>query len=347
MKWCILKNELPDSHIHWEAACKKFNQEYDVIDITRYDWLECIQSQSFDGFLACPSGLSTRFKILYDERIYILNKVLNRFCYPSYDEIAIHENKKFLAYWLDANNVPHQKTYIVYNKDEALKLVTTLDLPLVVKANIGASGKGVKILSDRGSLIKYVHQVFSSGSRQQWWPNIRMGDLIKRVKKVLRSRDLIKRRLKTYRDAYNEVQIGYLNLQEFVPHNYEWRIIRIGESYFGHQKIKIGDKASGSKGIDYTTPPPEYLTFVKELCEKHGFNSMAVDLFEDGKGGVLVNEMQTIFGHVQDYVCEMNGKPGRFIHKNNEWIFEPGNFNTNLSYDLRLANAIDVFGNKA
>jgi len=69
---------------------------------------------------------------------------------------------------------------------------------------------------------------------------------------------------------------------------------------------------------------------------------MAVDLFEDGRGGYLVNEMQCIFGHVQDYICAQDNEPGRFILKEDSWVFEKGNFNTNLSYDLRLENLIGL-----
>jgi hypothetical protein len=70
---------------------------------------------------------------------------------------------------------------------------------------------------------------------------------------------------------------------------------------------------------------------------------MAVDLFEDGSGGYVVNELQTIFGHVQDHIMEVDGKPGRYIHQNNQWVFEPGDFNTNESFDLRLKTAIELY----
>ena len=72
---------------------------------------------------------------------------------------------------------------------------------------------------------------------------------------------------------------------------------------------------------------------------------MAIDIFEDGKGGYLINEMQTMFGHAQDHICEKNGVPGRFININNNWQFESGMFNANLSYDLRLENVLEMLEN--
>ena len=342
MKWGILKNEFDDNHENWINACNKYNQEYDVIDLTKFNWLKRIRSSSLDGFLTCPSGRESLYKELYDERIYIINKIMNKFCYPSFDEIVIHENKKFLAYWLEANKIPHPKTYVFYDQTEALKFVEIIDLPIVTKFNIGASGKGVKIFRNRNELKKYISEAFTKGIQQNWWPNLKMGAWFFRLKKIIKNPSRIKKRIKVYKKVYQEIQKGFIIIQEYIPHAYEWRIVKIGDSYFGHQKVKTGDKASGTKGINYILPSEKQLDFVRYLCSQHGFNSMAVDAFEDINGGLLVNELQTIFGHVQTHICEKDGKPGRLLFGGNKWYFEEGMFNTNLSYDLRLEHAISL-----
>lgn len=346
MKWAILKNEFDDNHIYWEKACIKLNQDFNIIDLTRADWLQKINEVRYDGFLTCPSGRESLYKNLYDERIYIINKVLHKFCYPSFDEIKIHENKKFLSYWLSAKNLPHPITKVFYNKSEALSFINDCELPIVAKFNIGASGKGVKIFHNKINLQKYIKEAFDKGIKQNWGPNFRMGNFKSRLKKVLLNPSHIKNRIQVYKKSFNEVQKGFIIFQEFIPHEFEWRIVRIGESFFGHKKIKTGEKASGTKGINYELPNEQQLTFVKNLCEKYDFNSMAVDAFEDSNGNLLINELQTIFGHVQSYICEKDGKPGRLIYNNDGWKFEEGMFNTNLSYDLRLKNALSLLNNK-
>ncbi len=40
---------------------------------------------------------------------------------------------------------------------------------------------------------------------------------------------------------------------------------------------------------------------------------------------------------------ECDGKIGRYIFENDQWHFEPGDFNTNESYDLRLESAIALY----
>lgn len=342
MKFCILKNEFDDNHLHWARSCMKNGINYAVLDLTKSDWLDRIFEEDFDLFLSCPSGRELIFKTLYDERIYIIEKVLNKLVYPNYSEIMIHENKKFLSYWLKANKIAHPRTFVSYNLDESLAFAKKTKMPIVGKFSIGSSGKGVQIFRDHESLNNYITKSFKEGIRQNWGPNLNMGSFGVRLKKILIDPQRIIKRLKVYKKNYSEVQKGFVILQEYIPHVFEWRIVKIGDSFFGHQKIKQGDKASGTKGINYKVPPDNLLNYIKDICEKFQFNSMAIDLFEDENGGFLINEMQCIFGHVQEYICEQEGKPGRFIFKEDKWIFEAGLFNSNLSYDLRLENVLKI-----
>jgi glutathione synthase/RimK-type ligase-like ATP-grasp enzyme len=347
MKFAILKNEFDDNHEYWINACRKLGQDYQVIDMTLSSWLEEIEQYTVDGYLACPSGRESMYKTMYDEKIFILEKTLNKFVFPCYNEICLHENKRYLSYWLKANNLPHPKTRVYYDYKEAKIASQELPLPLVGKFNIGASGKGVVIFHNRPSLVQYIENAFGNGLRQEWGPNFKMGGYLKRILNLIKNPELIWKKLAIYHKMYNEIQKGFIILQEYIAHDFEWRVVRIGNSYFGHQKIKQGDKASGTKGINYVTPPEKLLDFVKSVCTKYSFTCMAIDLFEDGQGGYLINEMQCIFGHVQAYICEKDGQPGRFVMKNNQWIFESGMYNTNLSYDLRLEHVLSMLGKKS
>jgi len=71
------------------------------------------------------------------------------------------------------------------------------------------------------------------------------------------------------------------------------------------------------------------------------YNFMAVDIFHLNNS-ILVNELQTIFGHKNSYLCRVNGRIGRYKYQDNKWIFEEGEFNQNESYDLRLKVAMEL-----
>lgn len=342
MRLAILKNELDENHLNWAKACDSRRISFDVIDMLGYQWIEELMKGNYNGCLACPPGRETLYKQMYDEKINIVANELGLYVYPDYRAITIHENKKYLSYWLSVNKLPYPSTNTFYHLKEAIEFAENCKLPIVGKFNIGASGKGVEIIRDRDKLINYINSAFSDGLRQNWGPNLKMGQFAHRLLRVINNPLIIKNRIEVYRKVYNEIQKGYVILQEYIPHEFEWRIVKIGKFYFGHQKVKMGDKASGTKGIDFVPPPSKLLDFVEQICTLNKFETMAIDLFEDGKGGYLINEMQCIFGHVQAYICEKDGEPGRFRRIEEDWVFEPGLFNSNLSYDLRLDNVLEI-----
>ena len=344
LKVSILRNENPSSADKWALACKRQGVAYDIIDLTASDWLAHVLACQSDFFLLRPAGMLEHYKILYDERLYIICKLLRLKTYPSYEECYIYENKKLLSYYLAAVNIPHPKTRVFYCKEEATSFIEKISMPIVAKTNIGASGTGVQILRDKNKAKKYINTAFSNkGIKRRFGPNRVTGSPGKWLTKAFRNPSYFFTKIKEYTSIYQRGERDLVLFQEYIPHDFEWRAIRIGDSYFAHKKIKYQDKASGSKGIDYVTPPLKLMDFVRNICEGNNFSFMAIDLFDDGSGGFLVNELQTIFGHVQDHIMEIDGKPGRYIYQDNQWVFEQGDFNTNESYDLRLKTAISLF----
>ena len=336
--FAILKNEFDDNHLHWIKACEGLGVQFEVVDIVSQQWMSALKAKVWTGFLVCPSGRQALFKSLYDERLSLLNEIYSpKLFFPTLSEVKLHENKKYLSYWLNAHEIPHPRTFVFYNQKEAEKFVIEYKCKdLVAKVNIGASGKGVVVLRDKADQLDYIRKAFTEGVGQNWGPNLAMGGWIQRIRKLINNPSRIKKRLKVYNMNRLEIQRGFVIFQEYIPHDYEWRVVRIGDSFFAHQKTKQGDKASGTKGIEYIIPPDALLNFVKDITSKNEFYCMAIDLFENGDGNYLVNEMQCIFGHVQSFICAKENVPGRLIFEQENWIFEAGVFNDNLSYNLRL-----------
>lgn len=339
----ILANEYSEDHYLWIKACEKFSQEvsYRIVDLTSSKWLEAIQSEPFDYLLAKPGAFTSPFKLLYDERIHILSHVLGYSVFPSPTEVFIYENKRFLSFWLKANKIPHPKTEVFYFKHEADAFLKNCNFPLVAKVNIGASGNGVRIVRSLADARAYVEDVFSGkGAAKNTGPNLSKGNLLGRsLKYFLNPMGLIKK-LRRYNAVASDRQTDFVLFQEFIPHDYEWRVVRIGNSFFAHKKMVRGEMASGSLIKGYDNPPIELFDFVKEITDKHSLYSQAIDIFESPMG-FLVNEMQCIFGQSDPYQMLVDGKPGRFVYNSNKWHFEEGDFNGNESFDLRVQYLID------
>ncbi len=344
-KFAILRNEDPYDHLNWVKSCQNYGHDidYQVIDLTAANWLKLINDYSPDLLLLKPSGKTSIYRTLYQERLEILINVLNYHSFPSIDEVRIYENKRYFAYWADAVKIPHPQTWILYKKKEALTISVALSLPLVGKMNIGASGKGIRILYTRSAVEKYINQAFNQGIMSSVGPKLRQGKLFQRILQKLKHPHQLLNRLKTYKEIAADKQVGFVILQQYIPHDYEWRAVRIRDSYFAHKKIIFNDKASGSLIKEYGAPPKSLLDFIRVFTDKFGFTCVAIDLFEPTLGNYLINEIQCIFGQSDPHQMIVDGKPGRYLFQNGNWVFEEGAFNTNESFDLRVKAALDLY----
>ncbi len=348
IKAIILRNELEDDHILWIKACEdhKSQVEYKVVDLTSNNWLEEIQKEPFDILLAKPGGLTAPFKQLYDDRIYILSYVLGYKIYPSPLEIFIYENKRFLSFWLKANNITHPETWVFYNRAAAGIFAENKKYPFVAKSNIGASGSGVIILHNKSEAKNYINDTFSGkGAQKRSGPNLDKGGLIRRGFHYILHTSDIRKKLEIYRTVRSDIQSDFVIFQEYIEHEFEWRVVRIGDSFFAHKKLKKGEKASGGLLKVYDNPSLALLNFVKEITDKYGFYSQAIDIFESSRG-YLVNEMQCIFGQSDPYQMLIDGEPGRYTFVTGKWIFESGDFAKNACYNLRIEYIINALSVK-
>ena len=340
----ILKNESAYDHKAWVRACETNNQisSFKIIDLSADDWLIQLQSHKFDLALLRPPGQLELFKRLYDERVFLIANILGICVYPSPQEVFIYENKRFLRDWLNCNGIPHPATFVSFNKSESLAFMKTREeFPLIAKTNIGASGDGVRILKDKKEAFEYVSKAFGKGIGSRSGPKVFKGSILKKLKKALTKKDFIKQRVFDYKKTALQKQRGFLLFQEFIPHSFEWRCVRIGDSFFAHKKIAKNNKSSGTLIKGYEPVPESLLNFIREVSNKTNLISVAIDVFES-KGSYLVNEVQCFFGQSDPYQMLVDDKPGRYLYKNGHWVFEEGMFNTNESYDLRLKHALSI-----
>lgn len=345
IKLIILRNELEDDHIPWIKACENYQDqvEYRIVDLTSNYWLEKIQKEPFDILLAKPGGLTAHFKQLYDERIFILGIVMGYNIFPSPLEIFVYENKRFLASWLKANNILHPRTDVFYGYEDALEYIRTAEYPFVAKTNIGASGSGVIIINSITEAKEYIEATFRGrGAPQRIGPNREKGDFLKRGFHYILHPYSIAKKISIYKTKAAYRQKNFVILQEYILHDFEWRVVRVGDSYFAHKKLKAGEKSSGSLLKNYDNPPLGILDFVRQITDYHKFFSQSIDLFESTRG-YLVNEMQCIFGQSDPYQMLVNGIAGRYCYLNNNWVFEEGDFAKNACYNLRVEFVIEEF----
>jgi hypothetical protein len=303
------------SHLPYVAACRDLGVPYKVVDIADADWQQAVEESGCDAFAVWPEKNSTVRRQFYDERLRFIAEDMGKVLYPNHKALWVYESKRRMAYWFERHGVPHPRTWVFYTQDRALEFVRGTELPIITKTDLGSGATGVQVHRKRATLVRWVKRLFGRG--------------------VLRPRA-------DPRDR----EWGCVLFQEYIPDVREWRMIRIGESYFGYEKMKAGEFHSGSHERTYGRPPDRLLDFVHQISEKAGTLSLDVDVLVCEDGRLLALEFQPVFGLSQPYqTCVVDAKPGRMVRsENGVWRFEPGDFCQNHMCNQRVAAILGVLG---
>lgn len=237
MKIVILREWHP-TYENYVRACEELGVDYEVIDIMDDDWIEKILASKCDGILLRPSYFKQYWKDMYDERVYFIKEYLKIPIYPSFNEVFIYENKNNMEYWLKIHNIKHAKTHIFYKRKDALEFLKKAKYPLVFKTKIGTAGLGVKFIKNYRQGKRIINRVFPfkyffALGFIKWYKHKKY--------KFLRV------------PLLDDRQYGFVMFQEKIQNiKCEWRMIKIGDSYFGHQKLEAKNgKYSGSNLVGW------------------------------------------------------------------------------------------------
>jgi len=306
-------------HINTLKSLEELNLDYTLINLDSNDWLDVLRQEKFDGVLVRSNPKSFFNLSFYNEVVYVIENHLEIPVDPSFNELYVYENKRMMYYWLAANGYNHTPTWIFKDKKLALSFLKSYPASqLVFKSATGSGASGVKIVSKSKAKL-LTRLVFTNKL------TINIGFI-----------RFAQTRWGFRRPILNDIHYDHVIFQEKLNILVEWRIIKIGESYFGHQKLDNNGYHSGSNLVGWVKPSTDLLDLVKSICEKGKFNTMNVDIFETVDGKYYVNELQTHFGSYNPSQMYVDGIPGRFTFDNNEWVFEKGVFNRNGSTLLRL-----------
>jgi glutathione synthase/RimK-type ligase-like ATP-grasp enzyme len=196
-------------------------------------------------------------------------------------------------------NLPIVNTFVTNEKHEAMDYIKKCKFPAVAKITCGAGSQGVRLVKNYKQAKGICNKVFEDGLPTYW------------------------RYIK---------QKNYIYFQDFVPNaKFDLRIIIAGNSFFGYyrQIPKDDFRASGAGKEDFATPiPEEALLLAKKVKDNFPKTKMlAVDMLKDERNGLLYIIECSIFLHV-DFPSELtvNGRQGRYIYENGQFVFEEGKY---------------------
>ncbi|HDZ20908.1 MAG TPA: hypothetical protein ENH80_05500 [Phycisphaerae bacterium] len=319
--------EVTHLHHHFIAACRDLGVPYRLVDILQPDWRSAIERSECDAFLVRPSVHRAHWKDLYDRRIRVMTEEMGKVVYPEPECLYFYESKRRVYQWLDEHGFVQPRTWIFDDRDAALALAGEADLPIVCKSDLGSSSSGVWIFRKRRKLLGHVRRSFAAG---------------------------VARRGCDPRDR----QRGCVIFQEYLPGIEEWRVMRIGDSYIGYQKLPIGQFHSGSLLWAWRCPPMEMFDTTRRITEAGGFTSLSVDFVRCQDGRTLVTELHAYVGTSWEPPISARAASnpmgidqeaqnlGRYIYDdtNNDWVFQHGVFWLNNTCNLRVEALLKQLG---
>lgn len=239
------------SWLRYERFCKNNDLPYNFLDITRSDWME--QAKKYD-IIICHTESTPAYQDMIESKIYILENLMGKFCFPSYHEVWQYENKNRANYLYDYYGLPKIPTYVTQNREEAYELIKEIGYPFITKTTIGAGSSGVKKINTRSEAVKLINSIFSKYGLKTQYPYQRQKD--------------------------------YFYIQKFVDDaTFDLRIMLVGDMAFGYYRYpNKGDyRASGAGNYEKKALPEDALKLAIEVRNKLKSRQMGVDLLYSNK----------------------------------------------------------------
>jgi glutathione synthase/RimK-type ligase-like ATP-grasp enzyme len=305
-------------HVRFAKAidsCSNHNFEvaYNLVDINSQDWINIVDD--YDIVIWKPYNMGTESSSYFKEKIYFIEKYLNKIVVPNFSTIWHFESKVAQSYIFDKLSINTPKTTASFDFCDSMLQLNKYEFPLVFKKSFGASSNNVRLIKNKKKAESVLKRIFCS---QLYRNNAKIkGKWLARF-----SFSFIRYLLDTRIFGINQ-RVAYW--QQFVPGNSkDLRITVIGDKYaFGFWRMNRPNdfRASGSGNIDYETPVPEdAIRYCLDISRKLGFDSMAYDIiFKNGE--LVIVEMS--YGYIDSAIYKAKG-----YHEllNGALVFNPGNY---------------------
>jgi len=303
-------------HVHYMKACREMGIGYEVVDIRRDDWARRLVDSGCRHLFIWPSVYHRLWKAQCEERARMAAQDLGMVVHPDPDLIWLYESKRRCVEWMRARQVPHVPTWVFFLEEEAREFLDQAQYPLIFKTDLGAAAHGVVVLRNREEAHRLAGRVFRNG-------------------------------VVAGRGDPRDRQWGFALFQNFLPELKEWRMVRLGATYFCREKRMGSDGLhSGSGTVVWADPGQRLLELTRAISDNGPFACVNLDFFETREGEFLVNEIHAVFGAIRT----RNLNPhdpwlGRHMEQpDGTWSFERGMFYQNACANLRLQHVLSQDG---
>ncbi len=333
MKLAIHKSSWGFSPI-WINYCQEHNIPHKIVSC--YDTDIMAQLEDCDVLLWHHHHTDAK-DVLFAKGLLFALEQAGKKVFPEFNANWHFDDKVGQKYLLEAIKAPMAKSYVFYEKKEALAWSKQTTFPKVFKLRGGAGSTNVKLVRSQKEAARKINKAFGKGfAAYDGWNDIKEQFLRFRQKK-LRSVDFLKsiRRLLVSTRFAKTVgpQKGYVYFQEFIPNNeFDIRIIVIGNKAFGAKRmVRPNDfRASGSGDFSFEKDDihTDCVRIAFQVNEKIKSQCIAYDFVYDESENPIIVEINYGFAHEGYMTAENSGywdkdltwHEGKFNQV--EWIVE-------------------------
>lgn len=284
------------SWLRYERFCKNNDIPYSFYDIEKSDWLE--EAKNYD-IVVCHTEDSPAYQDMIESKIYILDKILGKMCFPSFHEVWQYEDKNRSNYLYQTHELPTIPTVLTHDKQEALEIIDKTEYPFITKTSIGAGSSGVFKINSKKQAKIFVNKVFSRNG------------------------------LNTQHHYQN--QKNYFYHQNFINDaTFDLRVMLVGDMAFGYYRYpNKGDfRASGAGNFEKKAIPFEAIELAVAVRNKLQSRQIGVDLLYSERYGKYFIIETSLFNKIDSAMqLEIDGEPGYYDISDIENIaFKKGKF---------------------
>lgn len=322
MKVAFAKTTLEYETSCWIQYCKNNNIDYVIVDPYSSDVTGRVND--CDAFLWHHSQANYKDLLFANQLLFSLQQA-GKIVYPDFNSTWHFDDKVGQKYLLEAIDAPLVKSYVFYDKTEALSWAQEATYPKVFKLRCGAASSNVKLVRSYKECKKLINRAFGKG-----YPPFDPGNKFKLgIKPVLL---FLKRTFFTPQEyKYIKDEKGYVYFQDFMDGNtHDTRVIVIGRKYACAEKRfnRKGDfRASGSGVFSYDDIDTNIVKVAFDVAKKLRMQSVAFDFVYDNNKSPMIVEICYGFG-----IKGILHSPGYFTDDMNwhtceeppiyEWIIE-------------------------
>ena len=289
-------------HPRWVAYCKENNISYKVVDCHANDIIENLKD--CDALMWHHHHRNSNDILVARQILFALEHTGFK-VFPDFNTGWHFDDKVAQKYLLESIDAPMVKSYVFYNKKEALKWADDITFPKVFKLRGGAGSANVKLAKTKTQTIQLINKAFGKGFRQyDKWQSLK--DRIKTYKSGKTTIfDVAKgvARLNIEPDFSKTIgsERGYVYFQDFIPNNdCDYRLKVVDNKCWGFRRMvgKNDFRASGSgnHSWDRNAIPQEMVQAALRIANYLGLQSVAFDFVLDENKNPLIIEISYGFG---------------------------------------------------